>query len=276
MKKVIIGLAIILLGVGGFFLYRSNQAKADSDIIPVELYKVEKQKPIHLKGQVQSLRKQSVFVDQEKGKVKTIHFYEGDHVAKDAVLVTYEWGEKIKAADNSIVSSVDVDAKNDPSKPLMTLQSEETEIKGVVTEYDKSNILLNEPVDIQVVNNDQVVSGKITRVAEVSTESEDQITSTDSSVVTYDFSAVPDTPISNGSSVELLIPRNELNLPSKSVFDEDGKQYVYIKKGKKAEKHAIKAERQKGYYVLHEGLDVGDKIISNTKGLKDGVEVKTK
>lgn len=276
MKKVVIGLSIVLVGVVGFFLFQGSQTKADSGGKAVELYKVEKQKPLHLKGQVQSLRKQSVFVDPEHGKIQTIHYNEGDHVSKDDVLVTYEKGEKVKAADDSIVSTMDVDAKNDSTKPLMILKSKEAEIKGTVTEYDRSTIALNEPVDIQVVNNDKVVKGKITRVAEISKEAESNVPSSESSVVTYDYSAIPDAPISNGSSVEILIPRNELNLPSKSVLNKDGKQYVYTKKGKKAEKRAITAEKQRGYFVLREGLDVGDKIISNAKGIKDGMEVKTK
>ncbi|MFQ7233390.1 MAG: efflux RND transporter periplasmic adaptor subunit, partial [Enterococcus hulanensis] len=135
MKKIIISIGVLVVAGAGFFLYQNTQAKAKEDP-SVEMYQVSKQTPLHLKGQVQSTRKQTVLVDTEKGPVQTIHVNEGDHVAKDTILVTYRWGEVIRAANDSVVTALNEDAKNDPQQALMVLKSEESAIKGTVTEYD--------------------------------------------------------------------------------------------------------------------------------------------
>ncbi|WP_270692732.1 hypothetical protein [Enterococcus malodoratus] len=72
MKKIIIGIGVLVVAGAGFFLYQNTQANAKDDT-SVEMYQVSKQTPLHLKGQVQSTRKQTVLVDPEKGTVQTIH-----------------------------------------------------------------------------------------------------------------------------------------------------------------------------------------------------------
>ncbi|GCF94074.1 hypothetical protein NRIC_19650 [Enterococcus florum] len=270
MKKFLIGLGVVLIAGAGFFVYQSAQVKAKADTAPVELYKVAKQTPLHLKGQVQPLKKQTVLVDPEKGPVQTIHVNQGDHVVKDTVLVTYRWGEKVRAAYDSVVTSINEDAKNDPQQALMVLKSEESAIKGTVTEYDRSKVALEQPVEIQYANNERTVTGKITNIAEINNEpaKEDK-----SNLVTYDFTAVPDEPIQVGYSVELLIPRNEIHLPLKSVIEEEGTHYVYTVKSGKAEKQAVICETGNGFYVLREGLDEDQKIIKDASDIKDGMDV---
>lgn len=270
MKKILFGLSIVLLAGGGFFWYQSTQAKANEETEYVELYQVEKQTPLHLKGQVQPTKKQTVLIAEDKGKVRTIHVNEGDHVLKGTVLVTYEWGEQIRAVYDSVVTSVNEDAKNDPQQSLMILKSEESAIKGTVTEYDKEKVALNEPIDIQCTNNDRIVTGRVTNIAEMNNESTDKTTT---SVVTYNFSAVPDETIPVGYSVELLIPRNELRLPVKSVVEKDGSHYVYTVEDGKAVEKPITAAKGNGYYILQSGINVDEKIVKDATGIKDGMDV---
>ena len=213
MKKIFIGISVLVVAGAGFFLYQNTQAKAKADT-SVEMYQVNKQTPLHLKGQVQSTKKQTVLVDTEKGPVQTIHVSEGDHVIKDQILVTYRWGEVIRAANDSVVTALNEDAKNDPQQALMVLKSEESAIKGEVTEYDRSKVALNEPIEITYGNNEKKVTGKVTSLAEMNNEPEKEDAS---SLVTYNYTAVPDEAIPVGYSVELLIPRNEIHLPLKSV-----------------------------------------------------------
>ncbi|MDT2755409.1 efflux RND transporter periplasmic adaptor subunit [Enterococcus pseudoavium] len=269
MKKIIIGIGVLVSAGAGFFLYQNTQANA-KDSTSVELYQVSKQTPLHLKGQVQSTKKQTVLVNAEKGPVQTIHVNEGDHVTKDQILVTYRWGEVIRAANDSVVTSMNEDAKNDPQQALMVLKSEESAIKGTVTEYDRSKVVLNEPIEIKYANNEKIVKGKITSLAEMNNESTKEDTN---SLVTYNYTAVPDEAIPMGYSVELLIPRNEIHLPLKSVVDKDGEQSIYTVVKGKAEKRTVIVEKGNGYYTLREGLNENDKIIKDAEDVKDGMDV---
>ncbi|ALS00487.1 hypothetical protein ATZ33_03600 [Enterococcus silesiacus] len=275
-KKLLIGAgAIIVLGVG-FFIYQNSQPKETETAKSVNLYEVEKQTPLHLKGQVQAKLTQSVLLSTDKGPVKTIHYNLGDHVVKDAVLVTYEWGEKIKAERDSIIATLNPDAKNDPSKPLMVLKSIENEIRGTVTEYDKEKLSKDMDVTIDYVNQNKSVPGKITEIAEINTvpEANSASASTSStSIVNYDFTAQPNENIPLGYSVEILIPRNEIHLPTKSVQEKDGKFYAYLVKDNKAEQKEVTVKEAEGFYILESGVDEGIKIIKNVKGITKGTEV---
>lgn len=269
MKKLIIGLGVLVVAGAGFLLYQNTQAKAKSDT-SVEMYQVSKQTPLHLKGQVQSTKKQTVLVNAEKGPVQTIHVNEGDHVTKDTILVTYRWGEVIRAANDSVVTALNEDAKNDPQQALMVLKSEESAIKGTVTEYDRSKVTLNEPIEIKYANNEKVVKGKVTAIAEMNNEPEKE---EKTSLVTYNFTAVPDEAIPVGYSVELLIPRNEIHLPLKSVEEKDNDTFVYTVAKGKAKKQAVTVEKGNGFYVLQEGLNENDQIVKDAKAVKDGMDV---
>ncbi|MBU5362053.1 efflux RND transporter periplasmic adaptor subunit [Enterococcus raffinosus] len=269
MKKWIIGIGVLVVAGAGFFLYQNTQANAKDDT-SVEMYQVSKQTPLHLKGQVQSTKKQTVLVNSEKGPVQTIHVSEGDHVTKDQILVTYRWGEVIRAANDSVVTALNEDAKNDPQQALMVLKSEESAIKGTVTEYDRSKVTLNEPIEIKYANNEKNVKGKVTSLAEMNNEPTKEDTN---SLVTYNFTAVPDEAIPVGYSVELLIPRNEIHLPLKSVVEKDGEYVAYTVSKGKAEKQTVSVEKGNGYYILREGLNENDKIIKDAKGIKDGMDV---
>ncbi|MEO1773258.1 efflux RND transporter periplasmic adaptor subunit [Candidatus Enterococcus ferrettii] len=269
-KKILIGLGIAVVAVAGFLFYQSSQATAEDEGTPVELYEAKKQEPLRLKGQVQSLKKQSVFVDEEKGPVRTIHVAEGQHVTKGTPLITYRWGEIVRAEHDSIVTSLDEDAKNDPQKPIMVLKSVEQTIKGTVTEYDRSKINLEQPVDIQYTSNGQIVQGRVTNISEVNNEPDED---SQDGIVTYNYTAVSDQPVPVGYSVEILIPRDEIRLPEQSVSEEDGAHYVYTVNKGKAEKRKIIAEKVNGYYIMREGLQENEKIIKDIQGIRDGMDV---
>lgn len=269
MKKILIGVGLLAVAGVGVLLYQNTQAKETAGTT-VELYQVAKQTPLHLKGQVQSTNQQTVLIDGEKGPIQTIHVKEGDHVVKDAALATYRWGEVIRATNDSVVTSLNEDAKNDPQQALMVLKSEESAIKGTVTEYDREKVTLNEPVEIQYVNNGKKVTGKITNVAEMNNEPDKEAKT---NLVTYNFTAIPDAAIPVGYSVEVLIPRNEIHLPLKSVGEKDGEHFVYTVAKNKTEKQLVTVEKDNGYYRLNGGLDEQAKIVKDVKGLKDGMDV---
>lgn len=269
-KKILLGLGIVIVAAAGFLFYQNSQAAAENEGTPVELYEAKKQEPLRLKGQVQPVKKQSVFVDEEKGPLRTIHVAEGQHVAKGTPLITYRWGEIVRAEHNSVVTSLNEDAKNDSQKPIMVLKSEEQVIKGTVTEYDRSKIALEQPVDIQYVSNGQVVQGRVTNISEMNNEPEED---SQNGIVSYNYTAVSDQPIPVGYSVELLIPREEIRLPEQSVLEENGVHYVYTVKKGKAEKRQITAEKVSGYYILREGLQENEEIIKDVKGIRDGMDV---
>lgn len=273
-KKLLIGLGIVVVVGGGFFLYRSQQTNAASKDKTVEMYKVEKQTPLHLKGQVESLATQTVLLAADKGPVRTIHVKEGDHVTKDSVLVTYDWGEKIKATQDSVVASLDEDAKNEMTKPLMVLKSTASEIKGTVTEYDKEKLTKDMPITIEYVNKEKDVQGKITGVSEINNQpAADAKEASSTSIVNYNFTAQPNEAIPVGYSVEILIPRNEIHLPTQSVATKDNQSFVYTVSKGKTEKQTVNVEKFSGYYLLKDGVKEGTKIVNDVKGIKDGMDV---
>ena len=269
MKKIIFGISILIVAGVGFFLYQNMQVGAKEET-QVEMFQVKKQTPLHLKGQVQPSQKQTVLLNSDKGPVRTIHVNEGDHVTRNTILVTYRWGEVIRAENDSIVTSLNQDAKNDLQQPLMVLKSIESAIKGTVTEYDRSKVVLNEPIEIKYGNEEKSTTGKVISIAEINNETEK---GEKDSLVTYNFTALQDEPIPMGYSVELLIPRNEIHLPLKSVAEKDGKHLVYkVVKGK-AEEQTITVEKFNGYYILRDGLNENEKIIKDVKSIKDGMDV---
>ncbi|MFQ7236807.1 MAG: efflux RND transporter periplasmic adaptor subunit, partial [Enterococcus hulanensis] len=137
-------------------------------------------------------------------------------------------------------------------------------------EYDRSKVALNEPIEIKYANNEKTVNGKVTSIAEMNNEPEKE---EKTSLVTYNFTAVPDEAIPVGYSVELLIPRNEIHLPLKSVVEKDGEYFVYTVAKNKAQKQTVTVEKGSGYYLLHDGLNEHDKIIKDAKSVKDGMDV---
>lgn len=272
MKKFIIGIGVLaVLGVGYFLLQGPPPEEAEGT--SVEMYEVKKQTPLHLKGQVKPTKKQTVLVNADKGPIRTIHVKEGDHVVKNAPLLTYRWGEIIRADNASLVTMLNEDAKNDSQQQLMVLKSEESAIKGTVTEYDRSKIVLNEPIEIKYANSEKTVTGKITTLSEMNNEAEKE---EKDSLVTYNFTAVPDEAIPVGYSVECLIPRTDIHLPLKSVVEKDGEQFVYIVEGKKAKKQLVTVEKGNGYYILREGLNEEQQIVKDATAVKDGMEVNAK
>ncbi|MDH6365499.1 HlyD family secretion protein [Enterococcus sp. PF1-24] len=269
-KKILIGLGVVVVAGGAFFLYQNSVNAADNTKTIVEVYEVAQQTPLHLKGQVQSVASQTVLLSPEKGPVRTIHVNEGDHVTKDTILVTYEWGEKIKATRDSIVTSLNSDAVNDISKPVMVLKSIESEIRGDVTEYDKEKITIDQTVTVAYVNQDKAVEGRITKVAEVPNEALD---ASAASIVDYQFIAQPNEAIPVGYSVEILIPRNEIHLPLTSVEEAEGTTFVYTIEKEKAKKQAVNVEKINGYYLVKEGVAEGNEIIKDVTDVKDGMDV---
>ncbi len=183
MKKIIIGIGV-LVAAGLVFSSIKIPKQTQRMTLQWNCTKLASKHQLHLKGQVQSTKKQTVLVDSEKGPIQAIHVNEGDHVTKDQILVTYRWGEVIRAANDSVVTTLNEDAKNDPRQALMVLKSEESAIKGTVTEYDRSKITLNEPIEIKYANNEKTVKGKFTSLAEMNNEPTKEDTN---SLVTYNF-----------------------------------------------------------------------------------------
>lgn len=275
MKKVIIGVVVVIVAVGGFLFFKNSKKEdAATTETTVKLYDIKEQTPIHLKGQVVPTAKQTVMLNSEKGTVRSFNVKEGDTVAKDTVLLTYDWGETVKAERDSIVETVNEDAKNDPSKPAMVLVSQTTEIDGTVTEYDLQKLSVDMPVTIAYVTDGTEVPGTITSISKMNIESTSTETTSASTIVSYKFIAQPSSPIPLGFSVEILIPQHNMFLPSSAVEKDGDATYVYTIEDGKAKKKQVTLSEEDGNYKVVDGLVEGDKIIRTVKGIKDGVDVK--
>lgn len=273
-KGFIIGGIILLAGVS-FFVYQNRQVKAQTDQTVVESYKVEKQTPLHLKGQVQPEETQTVMVAADKGPVRKVAVSTGAKVKKGQLLLQYNWGEKVYAKQDSIVALVNEDAQNDSAKPIVVLKSQAAQIKGTVTEYDKEKLKEQQPITISYVNQDKQVSGKITWVSDLNNSDESATgEKAASQIVTYDYTAKADQTIPIGYSVEIAIPRKEIHLPLKSVVKKGAKSYVYLVHKDQVSEKQVNVQKADGFYLLKDGIKEGSKIAKDTKGLEDGMDVK--
>ncbi|WP_099203592.1 efflux RND transporter periplasmic adaptor subunit [Miniphocaeibacter massiliensis] len=164
-------------------------------------------------------------------------------------------------------------------EPVISITSKDIVIKGKVTEYDYEKIKLEDRVDIEIANSGKKIGGTITYIDSLPISSDSQIAlsqqSGGSSVSSYSFDVKPDEVIHYGFSVNIKLPQEDIFIPEEAVEKSSGKYYVYTVENGKTVKKEIQVQQDDGVYKLENGLKVGDKIVANVEGIKEGMEVET-
>lgn len=190
---------------------------------------------------------------------------------------------KARTTVNSTTSGVayiNEKGKTDPSVPVVQIVSSDVTIEGKASEYDFQRLQKDQRVTVKPVTSDEEIPGTITDVSQLpeatnAAANASQNTSTTTvSVANYDFTVKPDKPLQYGYNVQISLALDEVRLPSSSVVEEDGKQYVFAVKNGKAKKTEVQTEERNGFLVVTAGVKAKDQIVSNPDDeLKDGQEL---
>ncbi|MBO1305938.1 biotin/lipoyl-binding protein [Enterococcus sp. 669A] len=177
------------------------------------------------------------------------------------------------------IAHVNEKGKTDPSVPVIQVVSSDVTIEGKASEYDYQRLQKDQRVTVKPVTSDEEIEGTITQVDQLpeaaATAAPTQGASTTTvSVANYDFTVKPDKPIQYGYNVQITLPLDEVRLPSNSIVEEDGKQFVYAVKDGKAKKTEVQTEERGSVIIVTSGLKEKDQIVSNPDDkLKDGQEL---
>lgn len=162
--------------------------------------------------------------------------------------------------------------------PIVSISSKETIINGQVSEYDYEKIHIGDNVNINLLNSDKTLSGKITYIDNmpIKNNSGIQIGMTQqsgSSVSNYLFEVEPSENINYGFSVNIKLPQEGIFIPEEAVEEKDGKFHVFMVKDGVIKSKEVDIEKENSTYKVIKGLSVGDEIITNIEGLKEGQKV---
>lgn len=190
---------------------------------------------------------------------------------------------KARTTVNSTTSGIayiNEKGKTDPSVPVVQIVSSDVTIEGKASEYDFQRLQKDQRVTVKPVTSDEEIPGTITDVSQLpeatnAAANASQNTSTTTvSVANYDFTVKPDKPLQYGYNVQITLPLDEVRLPSNSIVEKDGKQYVFVVKNGKAKKTEVQTEERNGFLVVTAGVKAKDQIVSNPDDeLKDGQEL---
>lgn len=179
------------------------------------------------------------------------------------------------------IAYVNEKGKTDPSVAVVQIVSSDVTIEGKASEYDFQRLQKDQRVTVKPVTSDEEIPGTITNVSQLpeaaapaANNSQGGASANSVSVANYDFTVKPDRPLQYGYNVQITLPLDEVRLPSDSVVEKDGKQYVFVVKNGKAKKTEVKTEERNGFLVVKAGVKAKDQIVSNPDDeLKDGQEL---
>ncbi|MDL2310771.1 efflux RND transporter periplasmic adaptor subunit [Peptostreptococcaceae bacterium OttesenSCG-928-C18] len=255
----------------------TNSANPSDPLVAVELQELQKQ-----------LEESSVLAQGAEASVS-----QGEEAAKQLKSQYESIGQKIDSTKKKLnyvetasvagIIKLSKNAKNNTlsmaeTEPVISITSKDIIIQAKVSEYDYEKIKINDKVDIEVANSGEKMEGIITFIDSMpigSSALSVEQQAGGSNISNYRFDVKPSKPIHYGFSVNIKLPQEDIFLPFEAVERSSGKFYIYKVKDSKAVREEIKVEIEDDIYKLVSGLELGDEIIANVEGIKDGVEVKT-
>lgn len=182
------------------------------------------------------------------------------------------------AAEIDGVAVVNKVGQTNATVPVVQVISRGTIVSATVSEYDYARLAVNQTVTARPINSDREINGTITVVntlPDSAAPSASGATNTSvASMANYTFTVKLDEDLQYGYSCQITLPLNELRLPETAIVTEEEQQFVYRYEGGKAVKTPITAEDRNGVFVVIEGLEEGNRVISNPDDqISDGLEV---
>lgn len=176
---------------------------------------------------------------------------------------------------NTIVLTADFDGivkvneagKTDNSVPVIKVYSNEHEVVSSVTEYDIEKIEEGQKVNLSYVNQNKQIEGTIQSISNIPKENS-------ASIANYEISIIPNETIHLGYTTQVLLSQDTMYIPNETIIKEGNSNYVYKFIDGKAIKKRVVCEESGQTVRIIDGLENGDDIIIEPKGLKDQMEVK--
>ncbi len=169
------------------------------------------------------------------------------------------------AAELDGIVKIDDKGLNDPTAVYMRVISKEPLIKAEVSEFDLSNLKINDDVLLRVVSSGEYVKGTITKIDELPIEGVGRTTTG------YNFYIKPEKSITIGFSLEVNYNYKGIQIPKDYVYEEDSKIHVLKENGTSYDNVEIKAISEgDSYYLLDGVVGIGDRLIKNPSKVLEG------
>ena len=145
------------------------------------------------------------------------------------------------------------------------LETADMEIKAKITENDRANVNVGQPVEVRIdAYPGLVLPGKVKSVAGLATSN---FWSSDAGTRRFDASfqiEKPDQRLRSGLTSHVTIAgqviKDALFLPRQVLFDKEGKPVLFVKNGAKFEEREVKITHRTESQITVEGLKEGDEV----------------
>lgn len=175
---------------------------------------------------------------------------------------------------------------NDPgidvSKPYIVIETTSFYIKGSISEKDQPKLKENQSADILVFASNTNLTGKVKtigdRPANVDLSAQSSANGSSSNISYYNVVISLDTQenITNGFHVQatVYLSENSIKIPKSSIFQDNGKYFVYKVTNNVLIKQEIAYEDSASTdVVVTSGLKENDRIAKSLNGIKEGTSV---
>lgn len=184
------------------------------------------------------------------------------------------------------------DNKSNPTKPYITIESNDYYVSGSVNEKDKPKIKDGQVVEINVLSTNQNIKGKISNISNnpengggasaalMAAQSGAQ-SGGGSSMSYYSVSIIPDDQkgLTNGFHVQVSVSLEQkpIEIPKSAILKDDaGKDFVFLNVDGKLKKQEVTYSTKDGdkENVIVHGLKENEEVVTNpTASMKEGMAV---
>lgn len=152
-----------------------------------------------------------------------------------------------------------------PGRPVAeVLETADMEIKAKITENDRSNVNVGQPVEVRIdAYPGLVLPGKVKSVAGLATGNWWSSDGTRRFDASFKVEKI-DQRLRSGQTAQVTIAgqqiKDALFLPRQVLFDKEGKPVLYVKNGSKFDEREVKVTHRTESQITVEGLKEGDEV----------------
>lgn len=153
--------------------------------------------------------------------------------------------------------------------PNIVIYSDKLLVNAEVDEKSKDKLIVGKEVQVKIISNKKTIKGIIKSVSSQPNENANLIDSNTLSKYKVEISIENQDNLSRGYHVQIVseVESKSIEIPSKAVFTDNNKSYVYKKVDNDFVKTEISCEEsyKQGYVNVSSGITNKDKIILNVK-----------